>query len=87
MRHGKLRCLSCFVALVVSSGCATTQIREVKIPIPVPCVTAVPTRPASALDGVPLDAPVFDQVRGLTLDRERLGAYVGELEAVLEACK
>jgi hypothetical protein len=82
-----LRCLSCFAALAFVSGCATSQIREVKIPIPVPCITAVPTRPASAFDGVPIDAPVFDQVRGLTLDRERMGAYVGEMEAVLEACK
>ena len=87
MRHGKLRCLSFFAALVVSSGCATTQIREVKIPIPVPCVTVAPARPLSAFDAVPIDAPVFDAVQGLLIDRERIGSYVGELEALLEACK
>lgn len=88
MKPVKRPLLALFAALgLLVSACAHTEIREVKIPIPVPCVTVAPTRPASAFEGVPPDAMVFDSVQALLIDRERMGAYVGEVEALLEACK
>ena len=82
-----MRYKACFVALVLLSGCVGPQVREVKIPVPVPCVTVIPERPASSLDALPLEASIYESVQGLLVDRLRMGRYVGELEAVLEACK
>jgi hypothetical protein len=74
-------------ALVALSGCVGSQVREVKIPIAVPCVSQVPLRPSLLFETLPNDAPVFPQVQALLIDRERIGSYVGRLEAILEACK
>lgn len=85
-RNGRLS-WTCFVALGLLSACTHTQIREVKIPIPVPCVTSLPDKPASALDSLSLEVTLFEAVQALLVDRERMGAYALSLEGVLEACR
>ena len=85
--RGNMRSWSLFAALAFLSGCGGVQIREVRIPIPTPCVAQVASRPDSAFAALPLEAPVFDSVQSLLTDRERMGAYAMSLEALLEACK
>jgi hypothetical protein len=58
---------------------------EVRIPVPVPCVQAVPERPALAWDAL-ADAGIYEQVRALLIDRGRLVAHVDELRAELTGC-
>lgn len=78
----------CYAGIgLLLSGCAGPVVLEVKIPIPVPCVSAIPVRPESALDRLPLEASVFESAKALLVDRERIGAYTGNLEALLEACR
>lgn len=62
----------------------------VHIPIPVPCVTEKPVRPDYpayvARPGASAQDELFDRVKVL-LSREKLkDGYIGELEAVVEAC-
>lgn len=68
-------------------GCATApQVVEVRVPVPVPCVTEIPAAPSVTPDErlVAMD----DYRLVLTLARERLLliGHVAELRAVLEAC-
>ena len=76
---------SMFIVAAMTSSCSTIQ--TVKIPIPVPCVTAIPSRPESMLDKLPQITPVYDAVQALLVDRERVMVHIGELTAILEACK
>jgi len=62
-------------------------VREVKIPIPVPCVSQVPVRPESALDTLPVETSLFDAMRAFMDDRDRLTSHAETLEALLEACR
>jgi len=88
-----MRSLGYFAALaLVTSACAHgLTITEVKVPIPVPCATEVPNRPGSAWESLDPDDPaettVFESVQALLVDRERMGAYASELEALIEACR
>ncbi len=75
------------IALLLS-GCTTTVYRDVKVPIPVPCVEAsgLPAAPVipnndalSALDDYRL-------VLQLATDRLELLRHNGELSALLKAC-
>ena len=61
------------------AGCATT----VRVPVPVPCVSDRPTRPAVCS---PADDSRVEYLRCALVERESLRGYVGELEAVLDAC-
>lgn len=87
MKSGKRLSWTSCVALALLSGCVGVQVREVKIPIPTPCVTAIPPRPASAFDKLPLEVTLFEAVQALLVDRQRMGAYVLSLEGMLEACR
>lgn len=87
MKSGKRLSWTYCAVLALLSGCMHTQVREVRIPIPVPCVTEIPVRPALTFEKLPKEAPVFPQVQALLVDRERMGSYEKSLEALLEACR
>lgn len=63
-----------------------TVVREVKVPISVPCKITEPAQPAYAADAVSLDAPLFDLVRSLLVEREQRKAEAVELRAAVKSC-
>lgn len=61
-------------------GCATTTVR---VPVPVPCISDRPAKPAGCS---PSDDSRVEYLRCALVERESLRGYVGELEAVVDAC-
>lgn len=75
------------------AGCGTTrppapEVRtvEVKIPVPVPCMVQPVTKPAFAVDALPLGSSVPAQMRALRAERKQRIGYEAELEAALQHC-
>lgn len=71
-------------------GCTSTpEVRTIthEIFVPVPCDPPLPERPASAVDALPLTAPIDEQMRALRADRARTRPYVNQLEAALASCR
>lgn len=95
VRHPKLKracnfwALSLSVAIPLLASCSSVQPlpAEVRIPVPVPCITTLPERPALISDAElqALDDRKF--VIALGLDRLHRMAYQAQLEAVLEGCR
>lgn len=86
--------LTGILAAIVSfnlGGCATTapavEPVEVKVPVAVPCKTPMPERPAFAVDSLPLDAGIWEQMKALRAERLQRQGYEAELEAAVEACQ
>lgn len=80
-----MRCARWLISVAAGSlvGCAATDPVTVRVPVPVPCIDRMPTRP----DACQLrDDSRPEWLRCALVERERLLGYVGELEAVLEAC-
>lgn len=79
------------LAALVLAGCASgpVQVRTVtqEIKVPVPCNPPLPAKPASAVDALPLDAEIDEQMRALRADRVRGRAYTGQLESALASCR
>ena len=77
-------------ALILAlSGCMGQQVvvpKEVKVPVPVACIDALPPAPQVASDAELLAMDDFDLVLRLALDRKRLEASYGELRALAGAC-
>jgi len=78
---------------VLLSGCASTRrpepqlrIQRVEVPIPVPCVREMPQRPASPVEALTPDAALGDMIKALLAERRLRESYVGEIEAILQAC-
>lgn len=71
------------------AGCATTAptIQQVKIPVPVPCKATIPERPAFAVDGLPVGAEIWEQMKALRAERKQRQGYEAELEAAVKACQ
>lgn len=73
------------------TGCVTgaepMQAIEVRVPVPVPCIAAIPERPV-------LDSPQawasgasdYDKTVALLIDHGRLVAHVDALEAAMAPC-
>ena len=80
-----MRCARWWISVAVASlaGCAATDPATVRVPVPVPCFDRVPTRPDACQ---PRDDSRPEWLRCALVERELLRGYVGELEAVLEAC-
>jgi len=76
------------VLALAASGCSShpARINEIEVPIPVRCKVAYPVKPASCFEALPANAPVFESVKCLLVDRENSLAYEGELLAALKAC-
>ena len=81
-----LRMIVSCAGLVAGCSSSPRVPDEVRVPVPVPCVDVVPARPMLTFEELAA-APVFDQVRGLIVDRARLIVAVDELRAQLEACR
>lgn len=79
------------LALLAAAGCASAppvpEVSVVKVPVEVPCKTPAITRPAFAVDNVPLGLSVFEQMKALRAERLQRKAYELELEAALRACQ
>ena len=74
--------------LVLLSACATdggVTIKEVKVPVPVPCKVEEPAAPAYRF--TPPYDDIFSATRDLMGDRELANAYENELRIALKACK
>ncbi|QEI07817.1 hypothetical protein FXN63_19735 [Pigmentiphaga aceris] len=82
------------LVLVCSVGCtavptppeAVVRTVEVKIPVPVPCIAAMPLRPTVDTLADILALRNADAALALMTQHNVLLAYVGELEAVLAGC-
>ena len=80
------------IALVLAlalAGCATEpriEYREVKVVIPVPCRVDLPDEPDYATNSLALDAPIFDMVRALLVEREQRTARDVEVTAAARSC-
>jgi|GEM_PF-906370 len=76
----------CCASLV---GCASSapRVQEVKVPVPVPCKVDAPMRPAFAVDGLPIGAGIWEQMKALRAERRQRQGYEAELEAAVRACQ
>ncbi len=74
--------------LAILAGCASSpQIpREVRVPIPVPCISQAPVRPALLSDQDLLALDDYGLVLGLARDRRLRQAYEAQLEAAIAGC-
>lgn len=74
----------------ILTGCATTEprivYREVKVPISVPCKVDLPDEPDYATNSLALDAPIFDMVQSLLVEREQRKARDVEVTAAARSC-
>ena len=84
--NNRQRTVIIIVALAALSGCASTMPENVNIPIPVPCIDAMPQRPALYTDADLLKLVDTDFIIALGIDRQQRVKYIGELEAVLQGC-
>lgn len=84
-----MKYLAVIVALFLS-GCATAppepRVTTHTAEVPTPCSPKKPAKPASAVDLLPLDAPIDDQMRALRADRVRSKGYEKQLVKSLDAC-
>lgn len=84
--------LSGILAAILSlslTGCAMTapRVHEVKVAVRVPCKAPMPERPAFAVDGLPVGAGIWEQMKALRADRKQRQGYETELEAAVRACQ
>jgi hypothetical protein len=84
--------LSGIFAVILSfslSGCAgmAPKVQEVKVPVPVPCKVEAPLRPVLAVDGLPVGAGIWEQMKALRAERKQRQGYEAELEAAVRACQ
>lgn len=80
------------MACVLFAGCATSNAPtvhpvEVRIPVPVPCKVSAPTRPAFAVDALPIGSDIWEQMKALRAERLQRKGYELELEAAVTACQ
>lgn len=75
-------------------GCASAPrrdapppVREVRVPVMVPCVTAPVVKPPFAVDALPLGSDVWAQMKALRAERLQRKGYEFELETALDACR
>jgi hypothetical protein len=75
---------------LLAGGCGTCPaLRELPVPIPVPCVAAgdMPQPPALVPESTMRTLPEGDLVLAIDSNRLKLQAYAARLEAVLVACR
>lgn len=86
MNAKRLASLSMLLALVAcgSNPPAPPSVVTVKVPVPVPCVREMPTKPDSC---TPTSRSRQEYLRCLLANHARNEAYKAELEAILLACK
>jgi hypothetical protein len=70
-------------------GCATTKdvvIKEVKVPVPVPCNITVPDEPAYPYTDQPLTGDEYSDTKHALAEIEIRKGYTGQLLAGIGAC-
>lgn len=67
-------------------GCAWSTAPVVRVPVPVPCVKEKPPRPHLVTEAELKDMPNGQAIPALEQHRVLSEAYIGELEAVVDAC-
>lgn len=80
----------CALLVVVwLTGCATTvrEPVEVKVPVPVPCVSEIPQAPVFAFSQAKFGQPLDEHVALLLADRRQRIGYEAALLGLLEACR
>lgn len=77
------------LALLLVAGCAVDPPlpETIRVPVPVPCVTAIPVPPAFLTPADLLALDDFQFPIALTADWLKRQQYQAELEAVLLACR
>lgn len=91
MMH-RIHFIAMLAALMVLAGCATPaqrapDVQQVLIPTPVPCKLSTPTKPAFAVDALPVGSGVFRQMSALRAERKQRQGYEAELEAAIKSCQ
>src|SRR5580765_6056090 len=84
--------IAALVALLALAGCTAPaqrapDVQQVFIPTPVPCKVFAPTKPAFAVDALPIGSGVFRQMSALRAERKQRQGYEAELEAAILACQ
>ena len=79
-------------ALAGLAGCAAPaqrapDVQQVLVTVPVPCKVSAPTKPAYAVEALPLGSTVFRQMAALRAERKQRQGYEAELEAAILACQ
>jgi hypothetical protein len=71
------------------AGCSTVPEppREVRVPVPVPCIEKAPERPSLMSDGELLALDDYGLVIALARDRRLRQGYQTELEATIAGCR
>ncbi len=89
MKNIKL-CAVCIILCAMLSSCASllpVKTLEVKVPVAVPCVQAMPEKPYFITDDELLAYDKGNFITALHVDRLQRQSYEAELEAVLAGCK
>jgi hypothetical protein len=71
------------------AGCAGTidVPKEIRVPVPVPCVERAPERPSMMSDGELLALDDYGLVVALARDRRIRQGYEATLESIIEGCR
>ena len=74
--------------VMMLAGCSSspTLPTVTRVPVPVPCVTAMPAKPDITPDAALKALSDYAMVLSLAKDRVLLRDYAGELEAILSGC-
>lgn len=80
-----MRWLVCSLCCI-AAGCATPLPKEVRIPVPVPCIDRLPDEPAVASDAELLALDDYRLVLTVAKDRAAVLAAYRELRATAQAC-
>lgn len=88
MSKSNLLLLATLVAILPALGCAhkVEVPREVRVPVPVPCVAERPLRPALATRDGLLAMPGYARTLAAWRDLKTYERYAAELEALVEGC-
>ena len=84
-----IRMLRILVSCAVLAGCATIPEipREVRVPVPVPCIERPPVKPSMLSDAELLALDDYGLVIALARDRRVRQGYIADLEATVEGCR
>ena len=76
-------------ALGLLAGCSTIPEapKEIRIPVPVPCIERAPVKPSMLSDAELLTLDDFGLVVALARDRRIRQGYEAVLEATIEGCR
>ena len=83
------RYFSFLLISILATGCILTPTKEVYVDVPYPadCVTWQPERQSSQFDLLGNEAPLWEQVKSLVLDRENDKLFIEGQNAVIQGCR